>query len=257
MSRLTSLFGTEQPVVLVTGSGAARVGNRIARTFAAHGYRCLLHANHSVQQVEATVSELRAAGTEADYLLANLAEEHEVRQLIDAAFARLGRLDVLVNAAAIWEPLPLEKITADDVRRYFSVNTLATFIACQQAGLKMVGQSHGGAIINIGDWAVERPYLNYAAYFPSKGAIGTLTRTFAVELAHRNANIRVNAILPGPVMLPANLSLEERSAAIAGTLLKREGTPSHIADAALFLAENNFITGVCLPVDGGRTIGGE
>jgi pteridine reductase len=77
----------------------------------------------------------------------------------------------------------------------------------------------------------------------------------AVELAARNPRVRVNALLPGPVMLPAELSEEERAAAIAGTLVKREGTPQHIAVAAVFLAENDFITGVCLPVDGGRTLG--
>jgi pteridine reductase len=65
----------------------------------------------------------------------------------------------------------------------------------------MVAQPEGGSIVNIGDWAIARPYLNYAAYFPSKGAIPTLTRTFAVELGTRNPRVRVNAILPGPVLL--------------------------------------------------------
>ena len=118
----------------------------------------------------------------------------------------------------------------------------------------MTKQTEGGLIVNIGDWAEARPYLNYAAYFPSKGAVTAMTRTFAVELAHRNPNVRVNAILPGPVMLPPDLSDEEKQAAIAGTLVKREGSPSHIAQAVLSFLDNDFITGVCLPVDGGRTI---
>jgi pteridine reductase len=120
----------------------------------------------------------------------------------------------------------------------------------------MTNQPTGGAIVNIGDWATARPYLNYSAYFPSKGAIPTLTRDFAVELASRNPRVRVNAVLPGPVMLPPDLPEAERQAAIAGTLVRREGTPQHVADAVLFLLENDFITGVCLPVDGGRTISG-
>jgi pteridine reductase len=118
----------------------------------------------------------------------------------------------------------------------------------------MVSQPTGGAIINIGDWATERPYVDHAAYFASKGAIGALTRALATELAAKNTNIRVNAILPGPVMLPPSLSAEERAASVAGTLLKREGSPEHVAAAAVFLAEHDYITGVCLPVDGGRTI---
>ena len=81
-----------------------------------------------------------------------------------------------------------------------------------------------------------------------------MTRTLAVELARRNPRVRVNCILPGPVMLPENLSPEERHEAIAGTLLRREGTPEHVAHAVVFLVENDFVTGVCLPVDGGRSI---
>ena len=141
---------------------------------------------------------------------------------------------------------------ADDVRRFFEVNTLSTFVCCQHAGLIMTEQEEGGAIVNIGEWAVERPYRDYAAYFISKGAIPTLTRMFAVELAPK---VRVNAVFPGPVLLPESLSEEERRRAIAGTLLGRPGRPENIALAVAALLENDFITGVCLPVDGGRTIG--
>jgi pteridine reductase len=78
----------------------------------------------------------------------------------------------------------------------------------------------------------------------------------AAELARRNPAVRVNCILPGPVMLPRHLSAAEREHAIAGTLVKREGQPEDVAHAVLFLIENDFVTGVCLPVDGGRTIAG-
>ena len=118
----------------------------------------------------------------------------------------------------------------------------------------MVAQPTGGAIVNIGDWAIERPYENHAAYFLSKGAIPTMTRMLAVELAARNPRVRVNAILPGPVLLPEALSQAEREQSIAGTLAKRVGTPADVALAVVLLLENTFITGVCLPVDGGRTI---
>ena len=86
------------------------------------------------------------------------------------------------------------------------------------------------------------------------GLIPTLTRALAVELAARNPAVRVNCILPGPVMLPPDLPQAERDESIAGTLVKREGTPAHIVQAVLFLIDNDFVTGVCLPVDGGRTI---
>ncbi|MEO8497009.1 MAG: SDR family oxidoreductase, partial [Planctomycetota bacterium] len=101
---------------------------------------------------------------------------------------------------------------------------------------------------------IVRPYMDHAAYFPSKGAIPTLTRNLAVELASRNPHVRVNAILPGPAMLPEGLPESTQQAAIDGTLVKLAGSPRYIADAAVFLIEHEFITGVCLPVDGGRSI---
>ena len=172
--------------------------------------------------------------------------------MIDRARRHFGRLDALVNSAATWSPTPLETVMADDVRRFFEVNTLSTFICCQHAGQIMIEQEQGGAIVNIGDWAVERPYRDYSAYFVSKGAIPTLTRMFAVELAPK---VRVNAVLPGPVLLPESVSEADRRRAIAGTLLARPGRPENVAHAVAALLQNDFITGVCLPVDGGRTLG--
>jgi pteridine reductase len=256
MGRLREVFGTEQPVALVTGSGAPRVGNTIVRALASRGYRCVIHTNRSLDSAQMTSQELTAQGRESIVLRAELTDEAQLHRLIDDAWSCWERLDVLVNAAAIWEAKRLEDVTSSDVRRHFEINTLAVFEACRYAGLKMVAQALGGAIINLGDWAIERPYLDYASYFPSKGAIPALTRSLAAELAARNPRIRVSAVLPGPVMLPQSLSDEERRAAIAETLVKREGTPENVADAVVFLAENDFITGVCLPVDGGRTIAG-
>jgi pteridine reductase len=174
--------------------------------------------------------------------------------MIEQVLGRFGRLDVLVNCAASWRSKRLEEITAADMRGYLETNTLGTFLCCRQAGLAMVRQPEGGSIITFGDWATARPYVNYAAYFPSKGAIPTLTRTLAVELGTRNPHVRVNCILPGPVLLPPDLPAAEREQAINATLVKREGRPENIALAVLHFIENDFLTGVCLPVDGGRSI---
>ncbi len=197
-------------------------------------------------------AELTQAGHEATAFGADLRDEDATRAMIDRARRHFGRLDALVNSAATWSPTTLGTVLADDVRRFFEINTLSTFICCQHAGLIMAEQESGGAIVNIGDWATERPYRDFSAYFASKGAIPTLTRMFAVELAPR---VRVNAVLPGPVLLPETLSEEDRRRAIAGTLLNRPGRPENLALAVAALLENDFITGTCLPVDGGRTIG--
>lgn len=241
----------DQSAALVTG-GAVRVGAAIVRELAEQGYRVAVHANTSLDRAQQLATELNAAGREAIAFAADLRDEDATRAMIDRVYRRFGRLDALVNSAAIWSPTPLATAMADDVRRFFEVNTLSTFICCQHAGEIMAGQHEGGAIVNIGDWAVERPYRDYTAYFASKGAVPTLTRAFAVELAPK---VRVNAVLPGPVLIPEDVSEAERRRAIAGTLLKRPGTPNNVARAVLSLLTNDFITGVCLPVDGGRTLG--
>ncbi len=242
---------SEQPAALVTG-GAARVGATIVRALAAGGYRVAIHANRSLDRAAELVDELAEAGHEAVAFGAELRDEEATRAMIDRAYRHFGRLDLLVNSAAIWAPTPIETVAADDVRKIVDVNTVSTFVCCQHAGLRMAEQSTGGAIVNIGDWAVARPYRDYSAYFVSKGAIPTMTRMFAVELAPR---VRVNAVLPGPVLMPEELPAAVRERAVQGTLLQRAGRPENIAHAVLFLAENDFVTGVCLPVDGGRTIG--
>jgi len=254
MTNWTELFGVSQPVALITGSGSPRVGNVVARHLATFGCRIVLHANTSITEAETTAEELRAAGTEVMVVQGAVDQPEEVEQFVANTIEAFGRLDILINSAAIWSPKKLEEVTAADVRRYLEVNTLGSFVAARAAGLQMVKQERGGVIINIGDWALARPYLDHAAYFPSKGAIEAMTRSLAVELAERNRGVRVNCIHPGPVLLADDLAPEKREAVAASTLLKRVGTPEHVAHAVQFLIENDFVTGAAIPVDGGRTI---
>jgi pteridine reductase len=241
-------------VALVTGSGKRRVGSVVADALARRGYDVAIHFRTSAAEAEDTVASLQRHGVRVVAFQADLTQAEEVSTMMRRVLAEFGRLDILVNSAAAWRSKRLEDVTAADVRYYFDTNTLSTFLCSQHAGLAMVGQPDGGCIITVGDWAIERPYLNYSAYFPSKGAIPTLTRTLAVELGTRNPSVRVNCIMPGPVMLPPDLPKAERDEAINATLVKREGRPEHIAQAVLFLIDNDFVTGVTLPVDGGRTV---
>jgi len=241
-------------VALVTGSGKRRVGSHVADALAARGFALVIHYRSSAAEANDAVAQYQSRGVTAVALQADLTDEKAVRSLVDRTLERFGRIDVLANCAAAWRSKKLEDITAADLRHYFDTNTLGTFLCSQQVGLAMVRQPAGGCIVTLGDWAIARPYLNYAAYFPSKGAIPTLTRTLAVELGTRNPAVRVNCILPGPVMLPPDLPPAEREQAINATLVKREGKPEHIAQAVLFFVDNDFVTGACLPVDGGRTV---
>ncbi len=255
MSNLSTVFDCPSPVALVTGSGAPRVGRSIAVHLAGLGCRLALHANTSVESAESLAGKLRRE-FEIDVIVTqgSLEDDAVPKRLVEETFKHFGRIDILVNSAAIWSPSKLADITPDEIRRYFDINAVASFLSAREAGLRMAGQPRGGSIINLGDWATGRPYLDHAAYFPSKGAVEVMTRSLAVELAHLNPRIRVNCILPGPVLLEDSVSGEKRSKIAASTLVGRVGTPGHIAHAVQFLCENDFVTGVCLPVDGGRSI---
>ena len=241
-------------VALVTGSGKRRVGWHVAEALARRGAAIAVHYRTSAAAAAEAVEHLRGLGVAAEALRADLAVEDQARRLVRETLERFGRLDVLVNCAAVWEPKRLEEVTAADLRHHFEANLLGTFLCAQEAGLAMVRQPEGGCIINFGDWAEARPYPDYAAYFATKGAIPTLTRCLAVELGTRNPRVRVNAILPGTVLWSPNQSEAERHAILQATLVRREGQPEHVAQAVLYLVDNEFVTGSCLVVDGGRTV---
>jgi len=241
-------------VALITGAGKRRLGSHVADALAERGYALVIHYRSSVTEADESVARYRALGVKAVALQADLTDESSVHSLIESVKKEFGRVDVLVNTAALWKPKKLEDVTAADVRMHFETNTLGTFLCSQKAGLLMVQQPEGGCIVTFGDWAETRPYLDYASYFPSKGAIPTLTRSLAVELGTRNPRVRVNCIMPGPVMLPPDLPEADRREAIDATLVHREGNPGHIIQAVLFYIDNDFVTGASLPVDGGRTI---
>jgi pteridine reductase len=230
------------------------VGNVIARALADKGYSIALHYRSSAEDAERTVRELTEQGVECQAFRADVGVEADVDGMFEAVAERFGRLDVLVTTASVWETISLEEVGGEDLLRNFAVNTMGTFLCARRAGLIMAGQDEGGAIVTIGDWAIERPYLNHSAYFVSKGALPTLTKTLAVELASRNPKVRVNCIHPGPVMFPPDAPEDERREMIDSTLVKLADCPQTIAQTVLFFIENPFLTGTCLPVDGGRTI---
>lgn len=238
-------------VALVTGAGV-RVGREIALGLARVGMHVAVHYHASADEAEATAADARALGVEAHTFVADLgASADEARRLVEEVDARWGRLDVLVNSAAIFPRTPFESIDEAVWDRTLEVNLKGPFFtAWHAAGL--IRRSGGGSIVNIADWAGLRPYVNYLPYVISKGAIITMTKALAKELA---PEIRVNAVAPGPVLMPEDMSEAAIERAIEGTLLKRLGTPADVAEAVVFLvARTDFVTGHVLVVDGGRLI---
>ena len=247
-------MSTVSRVALITGSGRQRVGQVIAEHLANQNYRLALHFRRAETEAAQTVAEWQARGIEVEAFGADVGDEVAVDQLFREVHRRLGRLDALVTTASTWEPTPLESMTAADFMDSYRVNTLGTFLCARRAGLIMAAQPEGGSIVTLGDWAIERPYLGYSAYLAAKGSIPTLARLLAVELAQRNPRVRVNCIHPGPVMFPEGITSQQEADRIAATLVKQANCPQTVAHAVQFLLENEFVTGVCLPVDGGRSI---
>ncbi|TWT99943.1 3-oxoacyl-[acyl-carrier-protein] reductase FabG [Botrimarina colliarenosi] len=262
-------------VALVTG-GARRVGKAIAIELARRGARVAIHANSSIDEANELGALLQERyGTDVGAFQAELTDEGVAEDLVhrvarhfactgDACDEHAGALDILINCAAIWPETPFEDFGAEDVRKCLDVNTVAPLLLAKHAGLWMAGQESGGVIINLGDAATGpdgKPYRDYPAYHPSKAAIPGMTRMLAVELSRRNKRVRVNAVLPGPVIcqhLPGEPEEpEERKdharyqAMIRTDDLGGYGKAEHVAHAVAMLVENPFMTGVVLPVDGG------
>lgn len=241
-----------QPVALITGSGRQRIGNVVACYLADRQYNVALHYHSSEDEAMETRDELRAKGVGCEAYQADVSDDEAVCQMVAKVHDRFGRIDVLATTASVWSPSKLADITAEDLRSNFDINTLGTFFAARAVSTIMVNQPEGGAIITFGDWAIDRPYLDHAAYLLSKGAIPTLTRTLALEFAHLNPKIRVNCIHPGPVMFPPGTSDEEKRLLVDSTVVKDADCPDMVAHAVEFLINNKFITGDCIPIDGGR-----
>ncbi|KAA1262065.1 Glucose 1-dehydrogenase B [Rubripirellula obstinata] len=255
MTTLQENYHTDNPVALITGSGAPRVGRAIAQHLASLNCHIALHANTSVDEANAAAKDIESDyGVKTIVTTGSLEDENVPDRLVAETVQAFGRIDILVNSAAIWSPTSFEEITASEIQRYFNINTLASFLCARAAGVQMAKQTCGGSIVNIGDWATVRPYLEHAAYFPSKGSIEVMTRSLAVELAQYNESIRVNCIQPGPVMLADDVSDSKAKTIASSTLVGRVGKAENVAHAVQFLCENDFVNGICLPVDGGRSI---
>lgn len=235
---------------VVTGGGV-RVGREICLALARRGASVVVNYNTSAEAAKLVCREIQEMGASAIAVQANVSRSMDVVALGRAAKSAFGDVAVLVNNAAIYPRTPLVSLTESDWDSCIDTNLKGPFLCCLEFGRAMV-EAGGGAIVNIADWAAYRPYADYLPYLTAKGGVITLTKAFARELAPK---VRVNAVAPGPVAPPADLSADEVEASRSGTLLGRWGSPADIASAVLFLVEgSDFVTGAVLPVDGGRLI---
>ena len=235
---------------LITGA-AKRVGRVVAEELAGRGANVVIHYNSSVADAEATVAALRARGVSAVAVRADLADAEQVRRLAAEAERVSGGLALLVNSASNYLRTPFDTITEAAWDASVDVNLKAPFLLAWAVGRAMRDRGEG-CIVNVADWAGERPYRHYLPYCVSKAGVVALTRALAKELA---PTVRVNAVAPGPVLLPEDFGADEVAAVRRATPLGRIGTPQDVARAIRFLAEEaEFSTGSVLHVDGGRGI---
>lgn len=237
-------------VALVTGAGR-RVGKAIALKLAEHGATIAVHYRSSRAEADAVVAEVAAKGGRASAFHADLEKVPEIETMVAEALTALGRIDILVNSASIFFRKPLEEITERDWDVNLDTNLKAPFFLSKFAGAAMRRQG-AGKIVNIGDWAGIRPYNNYLPYTVSKSGLIGLTRALAKALA---PEVQVNCVALGPVIAPEDFSAEQIERMIAGTLVKKMGSPEDVARAVLFFCEGtDFATGSTLLLDGGRLL---
>ena len=249
----------EDKVAIVTGA-ASGFGEGIARRFAAEGAKVVL-ADLNDQAGRRIAAEIEAAGGAAAYVHADVTDSTQVKAMIGTAVERFGRLDILVNNAGVSHlRQPMTEVSEADFDRTFAVNVKAIYLAAIEV-VPLFRTQGAGCIVNISSTAGLSPRAGLTWYNGSKGAVNTITKSMAVELAPDR--IRVNAVCPvaGDTPLLATFmgkpdTPENRAPFLATIPLGRLSTPEDIANAALYLAsdEASMLTGVLLQVDGGRCI---
>ena len=236
-------------VALVTG-GAKRLGKAIVHALAERGCQLVVHYHTSQIEAQETVQDLRTTGREAIAIRADITQESDVEHMIEQAVERFGRIDVLVNNAAIFYRTPIDTVTFDDWEQIINVNLTGTFLCAHKIGLRM-REWGWGHIINMADVAGQRPWADYIPYSVSKACVLTFSQGLAMELA---PEVMVNAVVPGPVLFQDDTPEEVQQREIEKTLVKRAGTPEEVAKLVVFVAESDFSTGSVFSVDGGRSL---
>jgi NAD(P)-dependent dehydrogenase (short-subunit alcohol dehydrogenase family) len=242
----------QDKAVLLTGG--RRIGAAVALALAGQGADVALSYRRSRQEADAAADAVRALGRRAAVVRADVSVPAECEALVASAVDTLGRLDILVNMASVYEPVPFASLTADYLRTCFDVEVTSAFSLARAAVPHMRARG-GGRIVNLSDWLAvsDRPrYKGYLAYYVAKKAVAGLTEALALELAEDQ--ILVNAVAPGPIIPPDGTTAEESAAVERATPLGRWGGSQEIAKAVLALVSSDFITGETIRVDGGRHV---
>lgn len=239
-------------VALITGG--KRIGAVVAETLATAGVDIALVYNRSLAEASETQSAVTAIGRRAIVVQADVSNEQACNNAVNETVGNLGRIDILINMASLYTSKPFDELTLSDWDRQLAVDLRATF-AFSRAAVPHMKKNGGGRIINFTDWiaASARPrYPGYLPYYVAKSGVKALTEALALELARHQ--VLVNAIAPGPILAPPEMSKEESDRVVQSTPLGRWGGEGEIAKAVMFFVHSDFVTGETMRVDGGRHI---
>jgi len=235
-------------VALVTGAGH-RVGRAIALGLAGQGARVAVHYNETADGAQSVVASIRAQGGDAFAIAADLSDPRAAAPLVAAVADHWGTFDVLVNSAGVMRRTPVGTVTPADWDAIFAINLRAPFFVAQAAATRM--GTRGGAIVNIADLAGLETWSAFVPHGISKAGVIQMTRALGHALA---PHIRVNAVAPGAVLLPAAWDAAATAHLVETTPLRRLGTPEDVVGAVLYLLQADYVTGETIVVDGGRRV---
>lgn len=233
-------------------TGGKRIGAVVAEQLAIRGVDVALTYARSRTDAEATAAAVTTLGRRALAVAADLANPDACAAAVTAAATALGRLDILINMASVYIQKPLDDTTLAEWEAPMDVDLRASYL-CARAAIPHMRKQGGGRIVNFADWvaASGRPrYRGYLPYYVAKAGVKALTEALALELA--GDRILVNAVAPGPILAPPELSAEEIAAVEDATPLGRWGGELEIARVVLGFLESDFVTGETIRVDGGR-----
>lgn len=240
----------KEKVVFISGSSRG-IGQAIAQTFAKAGSNVILNARTAVKPE--LVAQIESYGVKAAVVLGDISQASDVKRMVKEAYAAFGQIDILVNNAGITNDKLLIGMKEADFASVIDVNLKGTFLM-SQAFLKKMYKQKAGVIINLASVIGLHGNVGQANYAASKAGVIGLTKSLAKEGALRN--IRANAIAPGMIVsdMTAVLSDKVKADIMTEIPLKRFGQADEVAQTAVFLAQNDYITGQVITVDGGMTI---
>jgi 3-oxoacyl-[acyl-carrier protein] reductase len=251
------MISLKDKVAIITGASRG-IGRATALLFAKAGCNLLINYNKSEDSALETASMAEEPGVTAKAFQADVSRKSEVDAMIDYAIKEFGKIDILVTNAGIWKYAEIDKMTEDQLRETLELNVNGVFYAITASTPYMIKQKSGN-IINISSTAGQRGESLHSHYAASKGAIISLTKSLAAELAPHN--IRVNCVAPGWVdtdMSHESLTGDKRGEILGTIPLGRAAEAEEIAGPILFLASDlsSYMTGEILNVNGGSVLCG-